>query len=75
MKMYREVDVGIQIFITSMLGGDEWSASRLFRFTPWERAPGTHWKGGCMGPRAGLDIMQKRKIFHLSGMEVRSSSL
>jgi hypothetical protein len=25
------------------------------RFTPGERTPGTHWTGGWVGPRAGLD--------------------
>jgi hypothetical protein len=28
---------------------------------PRERAPGTHWIGGWMGPRAGLDTVSKRK--------------
>jgi hypothetical protein len=32
------------------------------RFTPRERAPGTHWIGGWVGPRAVLDVMVKRKI-------------
>jgi hypothetical protein len=27
-----------------------------------ERAPGTHWIGGWMGPRVGLDAVEKRKI-------------
>jgi hypothetical protein len=29
-------------FLTSALGGGEWSASRPGRFTPGERAPGSH---------------------------------
>jgi hypothetical protein len=29
---------------------------------PRERAPGTHWIGGCLSPRAGLDAVVKRKI-------------
>jgi hypothetical protein len=29
---------------------------------PRERAPGTHWIGGWVGPRAGLDAVVKRKI-------------
>jgi hypothetical protein len=29
---------------------------------PWETAPGTHWTGGCVGPRAGVDTVEKRKI-------------
>jgi hypothetical protein len=32
-------------FLTS-LDGDEWSVSRLGRFTPGERALGDHWIGG-----------------------------
>jgi hypothetical protein len=37
------------------VAGSEWSASRPGRFTPWERAPGTHWIRGWVGPWAGLD--------------------
>jgi hypothetical protein len=47
------------IFLTSALVGGEWSASRLDRFTPEEIARGTHWIGGMVNPRAGLDDMQK----------------
>jgi hypothetical protein len=36
----------IHIFLTSALAGGEWSASRLGRFIPGKRAPGTHWAGG-----------------------------
>jgi hypothetical protein len=44
------------------LDGVEWSASHPGRFTPRERAPGTHWIGGWLGPRAVLDAVMKRKI-------------
>jgi hypothetical protein len=40
----------------------EWSASRPRRFIPRERAPGTHWIGGWVGPRAVLDTVVKREI-------------
>jgi hypothetical protein len=40
----------------------EWSASCPSRFTPRERAPGTHWIGGWVGSRAVLDAVVKRKI-------------
>jgi hypothetical protein len=40
------VDVLIHIFLTSALVGGEWSTSRSGRFTPGERAPGTHSIGG-----------------------------
>jgi len=29
---------------------------------PKERAPGTHWIGGWVGLRAGVDVVVKRKI-------------
>jgi hypothetical protein len=32
------------------------------RFTPWERTPGTHWTGGWVGSRAGLDTEATGKI-------------
>jgi hypothetical protein len=29
---------------------------------PGEKAPGTHWTGGWVGPRGGMDNVDKRKI-------------
>jgi hypothetical protein len=52
-------------FLTSTLEGGEWSASRSGRFTPGERAPGTHCTGGWVGPRAGLDAEVRGKILCL----------
>jgi hypothetical protein len=48
--------------LTSPLDGGEWPASRPGHFTPRERTPGTHWIGGWVGPRAGLDAVVKIKI-------------
>jgi hypothetical protein len=48
--------------LTSALDGRDWPASRPCRFTPRERAPGTPWIGGWLGPRAVLDAVVKRKI-------------
>jgi hypothetical protein len=59
-KMYWEVQVYLHTFLTSALDGGEFSASRLGRLTPEVRVPDTHWTGGCVGPRAGLDAMVKR---------------
>jgi hypothetical protein len=66
--------------LTSALDGAEWSASRPGHFTPKERAPGTHWIGGWVGPRAVLDVVVKRKIpiggpccLHLQG-EVKTET-
>jgi hypothetical protein len=42
---------------TSALDGGECSASRPGRFTRRERASSTHWIGGWVGPRTGLDAV------------------
>jgi hypothetical protein len=55
MKAYVGVDRYIHIFLTLALARGEWSASRPGRFTPEETAPGTHWIGGWVDPRAGLN--------------------
>jgi hypothetical protein len=57
MKAYARVDVCIHVFLTSALAGSEWSASRSGRFTP-----GTHWIGGWVGLRIGLEDVERRKI-------------
>jgi hypothetical protein len=69
MKAYGVVDVQVHIFLTSALAGGAWSASRPCRFTPRERAPGTHCIGGYVGPKAGLDV--ERKLLTLPGLELR----
>jgi hypothetical protein len=71
MKAYGGVDVEIHVFLTSALVEGEWSASRPCRFTPGKRAaPSTHWIGGWVDPRAGLDDMEKRKLLTLLGLEL-----
>jgi hypothetical protein len=50
------------------------SALRPCRFTPGERAPYTHWIGGWVCPRAGLDDVQKRKFLTLPGLELQPVS-
>jgi hypothetical protein len=62
MKAYWGVRYSSTHSLTSALDGGEWSASRHNRFTPRERAPGTHWIGGWVGPRTVLDAVMKRKI-------------
>jgi hypothetical protein len=61
----------IHIFMTSALIECEWSTSRPGRFNLGERALGTHRIGGWVSPRAGLDDVEKRKIFTLQGLELR----
>jgi hypothetical protein len=71
MKAYGEVDVQIHVFLTLALHGGEWSASRTFRFTPGGRYPGTPWIGGWMGPKTGMNYLEKRKFLTLPGLEPR----
>jgi hypothetical protein len=37
---------------------------------PGERVPSTHWIGGWVGPRAGLDYMEKWKFLPPPGLEL-----
>jgi hypothetical protein len=66
MKVYGGVDVEIHIFLTSALVLGEWSASRPGRCTTGE----SHWIGGWVGPRAGLDDV-KRTFLALPGLELQ----
>jgi hypothetical protein len=66
MKRYGGVDVQIHVSLTLALVGGEWSASRS-----GERATGTHWIGGYVGPRTGLDDVEKNKFLTLPGLELR----
>jgi len=56
-------------FSTSALGGGEWSASRPGCFISGVRAPGTHRKGGWVGPRVCQDAVARRNnhIIALAG--------
>jgi hypothetical protein len=71
MKAYAGVNVYIHIFLTAELVEGKWSASRPCRFTPGERALGTHWIRGWVAPRAGLNAVEKRKFLTLQGLKLR----
>jgi hypothetical protein len=60
------------IFLNLALDGGEWSASCPGRFTPYDRPSGTHWTGGWVGPRAGRDTLENRKILTLPAMLYRA---
>jgi hypothetical protein len=64
MKRYwcLEVEVLRRAFLTSALEGGEWSASRTDRFTRRKGTPDTRWIGSWVGPIAGLEVVEKRKI-------------
>jgi hypothetical protein len=64
--------------ISALDCGDR-SDSRPGRFNPVKNTPGTHWIGGWVGPRTGLDAVEKRKAFPCLesklGCSARSPSL
>jgi hypothetical protein len=60
-KTYDGVLIQLHAFLTLVLDGSEWLASGPDRSTP-----DTHYKGGWVGPRNGLNPMTKRKIPYLS---------
>jgi hypothetical protein len=67
MKKYGVVKVQLHI-LTSAIDGGERLASRTGRFTPRERVPVTHWIGGWVDLRVGLDTaVPKRKILSPTG--------
>jgi hypothetical protein len=51
--------------------GSKWSSSRPGRFAPEEGVPRTHWRGGWVDSKAGLDDMGKRKSLTLPGLKLR----
>jgi hypothetical protein len=71
MKAYGGVYVYSHIFFTSAVGGVELSASRPGYFTPGGRTPGTYCIGGWVGPRAGMDDVEKGKFLTLPGLEIQ----
>jgi hypothetical protein len=73
MKIYGRVDVQTQRFLDI---GTSWRRVVSFALRslyPRETATGTHWIGGCAGHRAGLDYMEKRKFFTLTGARYQTS--
>jgi hypothetical protein len=64
MKTQGEVSVQV-IFLTSALVGVEWSASRPGRFIPGYVASGILCIGGRVGPRAGMNYVEKIKFMTL----------
>jgi hypothetical protein len=65
-------------FLTSALGGGEWSASRLSHFIRRERAPCTHRIGGWVDPRTSLDtgvVKNLLPLLRIPGHPVGSPSL
>jgi hypothetical protein len=65
MKVYGGVDVQSHIVLILALLGSERSA------LPPGTVPSTHWIGGWVGPRTGLDDVKKTKTLLLLGLKLR----
>jgi hypothetical protein len=55
-----------QLFLTSTLDWGDWSASCPGRFNP-----GIRWISGWVGPRTGLENVEKWKTLFLAGLDLR----
>jgi hypothetical protein len=53
------------------LVGGEWPTSCPDCFTPGEKALSTHWIGGWLGPRTGLEGTEKIKFSTLLGFKLQ----
>jgi hypothetical protein len=62
MEEYRYMH--IHVFLTLAVNGGEWSASCPCLFTPGRRATGTHGIRGWVDPKVGLNVKEKRNIWH-----------
>jgi hypothetical protein len=71
---YARMEVQPPPFLTSTLDVGEWSASQPGRLTPEKGVLGSYWMGGSVGPRVGVDPMEKKKFLLLRGTEPRSSN-
>jgi hypothetical protein len=61
MHTYGGVEVQLHT-LTTALEGCEQLASRPGHLPPREKKTGSHWTGDWVGPRAGVDVVAKRKI-------------
>jgi hypothetical protein len=61
--------------LIAVLDVGELSASCSCRFTPGRTVPCTLWTVTLVGPRAGLEAMEMRKILPVLGIELRAVQL
>jgi hypothetical protein len=64
MKTYSSGDIAPP-FMSSALDGGECSASRPGRFIPRERASGTDWTGGWVGPQSQVGRCEEKNLANL----------
>jgi hypothetical protein len=58
METWGNGGIAPQLLTSALDGGG------MAGFIPRGNSPGTHWIGGWVGHRAGLDTVERRKILH-----------
>jgi hypothetical protein len=61
--------------MTSALVSSECSYPRLGLLICGENFPPTHWLGDWMVPRTGLDVVERKQVLPLPGLELRTLEL
>jgi hypothetical protein len=62
MKACGGVEVQLLSLLTLALDGGVWKTANTTAFLPGKEHPLYSWIGGCVGPRTGLGVLEKRKI-------------
>jgi hypothetical protein len=68
-KKYGGVEARIYAFFASTLDGGECSVSRPVRFTPRERASGTHWIAGWKILKQELTPWKRENLLSMPGIK------
>jgi hypothetical protein len=62
LNAYRDMEAYLHSFLTVALDGHEWSVLRISHFISMDGDPGIHLTGSSVGPTAGMDGLDKRRI-------------
>jgi len=65
------VDLYLHVFLTSVIDGGEWSASRLSRLTPEDSVLKTNWIGSRVGVRVSV-VANRKNSFPAPGRPASS---
>jgi hypothetical protein len=71
MGTYGELEVYVYKFLTSAVGGGEWSDSRHGRFVPENIPKVTIEQKAGWSPRASMDALEREFLAPLPGIEPR----
>jgi hypothetical protein len=69
MKTRGGMEVQLHALLSSNLGESEWDSFTPRSFYSRELSPCTNRIEGCVGPWAGLDVVEKRRMISLSRID------